>query len=330
MGTKFLTSTQGSSMQSMLRVVLFGNTGADKNNVIKSMLIGENLTGEKNGLCTLYKSERAGRRISVVEAPGWHGHSQQTPENIKEEITRSVLLCPPGPHALLLVIPVKTLSEEPSVGEMNAAEMHMELLSERVWKHTIVRFACDEGVEEPTIRKHVQSAEKILEKCGGRSHVLQTSACGSQTQTSELFQKIDSLVEESRGDVFIPQAYYELIQKKTQEASGATELRQRRGSLQHNPPNVNKHKGDSEEKKSAETARHSDDGSKITMDFTQFVLILMGAFGALLGSVAGAENGVRGSFIGVVFGIFVGVLVALFIMYVYTHFYSKQTTQSAS
>lgn len=93
---------------------------------------------------------------------------------------------------------------------------------------------------------------------------------------------------------------------------------------------MNKHKGDPEEKKSAEAARHSDDGSKITMDFTQFVLILMGAFGALLGSVAGAENGVRGSFIGVVFGIFVGVLVALFIMYVYTHFYSKQTSQSAS
>uniref|UniRef100_A0A8C1QLI0 Zgc:158417 n=1 Tax=Cyprinus carpio TaxID=7962 RepID=A0A8C1QLI0_CYPCA len=269
----------GSSMQSMLRVVLFRNTGADKNKVIKSMLIGENLTGEKNGLCTLYKNERAGRRISVVEAPGWHGHSQQTPENIKEEITRSVLLCPPGPHALLLVIPVKTLSEEPSVGEMNAAEMHMELLSERVWKHTIVRFACDEG----------------------------TSACGSQTQNSELFQKIDSLVEESRGDVFIPQAYYELIQKKTQEASGATELSQRRGSLQHNPPN-----------------------SEYYFTKPTFVLILMGAFGALLGSVAGAENGVRGSFIGVVFGIFVGVLVALFIMYVYTHFYSKQTTQSAS
>ncbi|XP_016119770.1 GTPase IMAP family member 2-like [Sinocyclocheilus grahami] len=297
--------------------------------VAKSMLIGENLTGEKNGLCTLYKSEQAGRRISVVEAPGWHEHSiQQTPENIKEEIIRSVLLCPPGPHTLLLVIPVKTLSEEP-IGEINAAEMHMELLSEHAWKHTIVLFTCDEGVEEPAIRKHIHSAEKILDKCGGRSHVLQRSACESPTQISELFQKIDSLVEENREDFFIPQAYYELIQQKTQEVFGATEIRQRRGSLQKDPPNLNKHKGDSEEKKeSEEAAKRSEDASKITMDFTQFVLILMGAFGALLGSVAGAESGVRGSFIGVVFGIFVGVLVAIFVMYIYTHIYSKQTTQS--
>uniref|UniRef100_A0A672KMF0 GTPase IMAP family member 2-like n=1 Tax=Sinocyclocheilus grahami TaxID=75366 RepID=A0A672KMF0_SINGR len=267
------------------------------------MLIGENLTGEKNGLCTLYKSEQAGRRISVVEAPGWHEHSiQQTPENIKEEIIRSVLLCPPGPHTLLLVIPVKTLSEEP-IGEINAAEMHMELLSEHAWKHTIVLFTCDEGVEEPAIRKHIHSAEKILDKCGGRSHVLQRSACESPTQISELFQKIDSLVEENREDFFIPQAYYELIQQKTQEVFG-------------------------EKKESEEAAKRSEDASKITMDFTQFVLILMGAFGALLGSVAGAESGVRGSFIGVVFGIFVGVLVAIFVMYIYTHIYSKQTTQS--
>lgn len=90
---------------------------------------------------------------------------------------------------------------------------------------------------------------------------------------------------------------------------------------------VNKHKGDSEEK---EASKHSEDASKIIMDFRQFVLILIGAFGALLGSVVGAENGVKGSFIGVVIGIFVGVLVASFIMYIYTHIYSKQTTPSAS
>lgn len=320
MGTKFLTSPKDSSMQSMLRVVLYGNTGDDKNKLARSVLTGESLTGEKNGLCTLYKSVQAGRRICVVEAPGWHKHSiQQTPENVKEEITRSVLLCAPGPHALLLVIPVKSLSEEPSEGEINAAEMHMELLSERVWKHTIVLFACDEGVEETTIRKHIHSAEKILEKCGGRSHVLQMNICESPTQISELFQKIDSLVEDSRGDFFIPQAYYELIQKKTLEASGETRLSQKRGSLLTDPPNFNKHKGDSEEKKeSAEAVKHSEDGSRISMDSTLFVLILLGAVGALLGSVAGAENGVRGSFIGVVFGIFVGVLLALFIMYIYT------------
>uniref|UniRef100_A0A673MH35 Zgc:158417 n=1 Tax=Sinocyclocheilus rhinocerous TaxID=307959 RepID=A0A673MH35_9TELE len=156
-----------------------------------------------------------------------------TKTRIKEEIVRSVSLCPPGPHALLLVIPVKTLSGEP---EMNASEMHTRLLSERVWKHTIVLFACDDGVDELTIREHIHSAEKILEKCGRRFHVLQKSTCESPTQIHALLKKIDDLVEENRGDFFIPQAYYVLIQQKTQEASGATELRKRRGSLD-SPPN---------------------------------------------------------------------------------------------
>ncbi|XP_016114208.1 GTPase IMAP family member 4-like [Sinocyclocheilus grahami] len=310
-----------------LRIVILGNAGENK--VIKSVLNCENLTGVEVGLCTLHQSEEAGRKISVVEAPGW---DRLRPDRIKEEIVRSVSLCPPGPHALLLVIPVKALSEEP---EMNASEMHMRLLSERVWKHTIVLFACDDGVDELTIQKHIDSAEKILEKCGRRFHVVQKSTCESPTQIHALLKKIDDLVQENRGDFFIPQAYYELIQQKTHEASGATELRKRRGSLD-SPPNYNEDKGDSQKKESVETPKHrpSEDMPKITMDFKPFVMILMGAFGALLGAVAGAENGVSGSCSGLVFGVVVGVLHASFTVYIYTHIYSraypKQSTQSSS
>ncbi|KAL0190180.1 hypothetical protein M9458_012878 [Cirrhinus mrigala] len=215
-------------------IVILGNAGEDKDKVVKLILNHENLTREKD-VCTLCKSEQAGRKISVVEAPGWEKHSiQETPEDIKEEIVRSVSLCPPGPHALLLVIPVKTLSNEPSVEEINAAEAHMELLSERVWKHIIVVFACDDGVEETAIQEHIHSAEKILEKCGRRFHVLQKSTCESSSQTSEFFKKIDDLVEENRGDVFLPQVYYEVIQQNTQEAH-------RRGSFQMDPPNCEYH-----------------------------------------------------------------------------------------
>ncbi|XP_073707267.1 GTPase IMAP family member 4 [Garra rufa] len=331
----------GSPAQPELRIVILGNAGEDKDNLVKSVVSCENLTPEKDGLCTLYKCEQAGRKIRVVEAPGWDRLS--IPDRTKEEIVRSVSLCHPGPHALLLVLPVKTPSSE----EIKAAEMHMKLLSERVWRHTIMVFACDEGVEKPAIKEHDHSLEKILEKCGGRSYVLQKSTCESPTQIQGLLKKIDDLVEENCGDFFIPQAYYELIQQKTQAAPGETELRHRRGSLQKNPPALAKDKGDdkgdSEEKKeTVETAKDSKDTSKtsidfkqkISMDLKQLVLILMGTIGALLGSVAGAENGVRGSFIGIIIGIFVGVLVASFTMYIYNNLYpstdSKQPTQSAS
>ncbi|XP_048036659.1 GTPase IMAP family member 4-like isoform X2 [Megalobrama amblycephala] len=219
-----MASLQGSSVQSELRIVIIGNAGDEKNKVVKSVLNCENPTGEKVGLCTLHQCEHEGRRISVVEAPGWDRTSQQTAENIKEEVQRSVSLCPPGPHALLLVIPVR-ISEEPSPSDITAAQMHMELLSERVWKHTILLFACDEGVRDFNIQGYFQKAKKILDKCEGKAYILD-----SRSKISELFTKIEDLVEENCGDVFLPQVYYELIQRKTES------LQCRRGSLQLNPP----------------------------------------------------------------------------------------------
>ncbi|KAK9972814.1 hypothetical protein ABG768_023578 [Culter alburnus] len=296
-------SQGGSSVQSNLRIVIIGNAGDEKNKVVKSVLNCENPTGEKVGLCTLHQREQAGIRLSVVEAPGWDKVSKQTPKSIKKEVERSVSLCPPGPHALLLVIPVKSLSEEPSANDITAAQMHMELLSERVWKHTILLFDCDE-------------------KCG-RVYVLQKSAWESPAQIHELLNKITDLVVENHGDFFIPQA--ELIQQKTQEASAESEIRHRRGSLD-SPPSLNKDKGDSGEKKETiEADKHtpSEDTPKINMDAKQFVVILMAVFGALIGSVTGAQNGVSGSCMGIIFSVVVGILLASFSMYFYTHIYSR-------
>uniref|UniRef100_A0A672MSW2 Zgc:113442 n=1 Tax=Sinocyclocheilus grahami TaxID=75366 RepID=A0A672MSW2_SINGR len=194
---------------SEIRVVLLGNE-VDKSKVVKSILGCRDLTGENVGQCMLYEGDQAGRKISVVEAPGWNS-MQQTPESIKKSIRRSVSLNPPGPHALLLVIPVKR-NEVPSTGDIKA-EMHMELLSERIWKHTIVLFACDEGVGEFAVKAYIPKAKKILEKCKGRTYVLERDS-----KISELLQKIEDLVEENCGDVFIPQTYYELFEWKRSDS----------------------------------------------------------------------------------------------------------------
>ncbi|XP_051752087.1 GTPase IMAP family member 4-like [Ctenopharyngodon idella] len=333
-----MPSQGGSSVQSDLRIVIVGNAGDHKNKVVKSVLNCENPTGVKVGLCTLHQCEHEGIRISVVEAPGWDKVSKQTPKSIKKEVVRSVSLCPPGPHALLLVIPVKTLSKEPSTSEITAAQMHMELLSERIWKHTILLFACDDGLEEPQIKEHIRGSKKILEKCGGRSYVLQKSAWESPAQINELLKKIDNLVKENHGDFFIPQAElkHEVIPRKT-KASGKSEIRHRRGSLD-NPPTLNKDKGDSRERKETKEAdKHTplEDTPKIYMDVKQFVVILMAVVGALIGAVTGAQNGVSGSCMGIIFGVVVGILLASFSMYIYTphiysHSYLKKPTQRTS
>lgn len=147
-----------------------------------------------------------------MDTPGWDRVSIEcTAKKIKNEISRSVTLCAPGPHALILVLPVKT-GDVPSVNELKSASRHMELLSERVWDHTMVLFLCDENVEESTIKEHVQKAEKLLEKCRGRHYVVRQSE--SETHVHGLLKEIDNMVEESLGDFFLPEVYYEVIQSK--------------------------------------------------------------------------------------------------------------------
>ncbi|XP_016364860.1 GTPase IMAP family member 4 [Sinocyclocheilus rhinocerous] len=265
-----VSSKTGSLHLSEIGVVFLGNDEVDESKVIKSILGCRDLTGENVGQCVLYQIEQAVKKISVVEAPGWNS-MQKTLESIKKSIRRSVSLCPAGLHALLLVIPVKRNDEEPASGDIKAAEMHMELLSERVWKHTIVLFACDDGVGEFAIKAYFQKANKILEKCKGRTYILER-----RSKISELFTKIEELVEENRGDVLIPQTYYDPLEWKTED------LRRRRGSLDWNPPDMTKGKPD-----------FVNDPQALLMHYAKpITVIALAVFGALLGAFAGAEYGV--------------------------------------
>ncbi|XP_051562916.1 GTPase IMAP family member 9 [Myxocyprinus asiaticus] len=313
----------GSFKQSEIRIVLLGSSGAGKSNVIKSLLGSEKITEDKIGLCTLFKSEQAGRTISVVDTPGWD-LIQQTSENIKKEIGESVSLCPPGPHALLLVLPIKNRSEQPtSTSEITAAIEHMKLLSQRIWRHTIVLFACD-GVEESAIKEHIHSAGNILEKCGRRYHVLQSSVWESATQIFKLFKKIEDLMEENHGEFFIPQVYYELFQHKTKDVPGESEARQRRRSLQMDPPKMREEKVDSDEKRETGKATNYKLLEVIPTHYLKmFIVILIGVIGAFIGSVAGAQHGALGACTGIVFGFIVGVLLVILTIIICNNIYLR-------
>ncbi|XP_066572368.1 GTPase IMAP family member 8, partial [Amia ocellicauda] len=136
----------------------------------------------------------AGRRVTVVDTPGWDWHTDRsTPERVKQEIVRSMSLCPPGPHALLLVLPVVSLG----LIQRRAVQEHLELLSERVWRHTIVLFTWGDELGDTTIEQHIErdkELQRLVEKCGNRYHVLNNSNRGDGTQVTELLDKIEEMV----------------------------------------------------------------------------------------------------------------------------------------
>ena len=153
-------------------------------------------TSGETAECVKREGETAGRHITVVEAPGWYRNFSlvDTPERDKQEIVLSVSLCPPGPHAVLLVIKAnKSFTET----HRRAAQEHLELLSERVWSYTIVLFTCGDWLGNKTIEQHIEREGKalqwVVEKCGNRYHVVENNKSDGG-QVTELLEKIEEMV----------------------------------------------------------------------------------------------------------------------------------------
>ncbi|MBN3319571.1 GIMA4 GTPase, partial [Atractosteus spatula] len=148
------------------------------------------------------------------------------PQQIRQEI---VSLCLPGPHTLLLVINLNPYRD------WRSAEEHLELLSERVWRHTIVLFTWGDRLRDTTIEQLIEREGKelqwLVEKCGNRYHVLNNKDRGG-TQVTELLEKIEDMVRGNYGQYFttdIEQLYTELetYNREIEELRQRLEERQR-------------------------------------------------------------------------------------------------------
>uniref|UniRef100_A0A3B3XM81 AIG1-type G domain-containing protein n=1 Tax=Poecilia mexicana TaxID=48701 RepID=A0A3B3XM81_9TELE len=136
-----------------------------------------------------------GRRLTVVDSPGWFyiNTLQETSEMDKLEIENSVNLCPPGPHAVLLVIPVMINADD---FYLRSVQEHMSLFQEEIWKHTLVLFTFGDWLGVKTVEEQIESDEGlqwIVNKCENRYHVLNNKDHSDKTQVKELLEKIEEM-----------------------------------------------------------------------------------------------------------------------------------------
>ncbi|XP_041954785.1 uncharacterized protein LOC121713843 isoform X2 [Alosa sapidissima] len=212
-----------------MKIVLLGKRNAGKSSSGKTILGKEEFgTSGRTAECVKREGETAGRRITVVEAPGWWSNYtvEQTPERYKGEIVLSVSLCPPGPHALLLLIRVDESFTETF---RRAVQEHMELLGERVWSHTIVLFTCGDCLGDTSIEQHIESGGEalqwVVEKCGNRYHVVDNEKRDGG-QVTELLDKIEDMVAGNRGHQFdFDRNICKKLQEKKKEAERRAEER---------------------------------------------------------------------------------------------------------
>ncbi|KAJ8272331.1 hypothetical protein COCON_G00111900 [Conger conger] len=168
------------------------------------------------GVMTVHDGEEL-RIVLLGEKMEWeelvsHYPVKYTAELVKQEIVRSVSLCPPGPCALFLVINVSSAFREE---HRRSVVEHLELLSERVWRHTIVLFTRGDWLGDTTIEQHIETEgralQELIEKCGNRYHVLNNENRADGTQVTELLEKMEEMMAGHGG------SHYEIDRMLLQE-----------------------------------------------------------------------------------------------------------------
>ncbi|KAK0130801.1 GTPase IMAP family member 2 [Merluccius polli] len=191
-----------------LRLVLLGRKGAGKSSAGCTILdgIGGSEPRKTTEECVMRRADVWGRSVTVVDTPGWEWYYplNSTSDWVRRETLRSATLCPPGPHALLLVVRSCASVTEAFLGQI--AE-HLQPLGEGVWDHTLVLFTRGDELNLASVEQRILSGggralRKLLEKCGNRYHVLDNRGKGDGRQVRELLRKTEEMAE--RGGHFGP------------------------------------------------------------------------------------------------------------------------------
>ncbi|XP_029955784.1 GTPase IMAP family member 4 isoform X2 [Salarias fasciatus] len=182
-----------------VRLVVLGWRWPGKSLTANTILGREEFRLERAAeFCVKRETEVQGRQVTVVDTPGWFS-AQDTPPSYKEELVRGASLCPPGPHAFLLAIPVGMFTEV----DRSRIEEHVSLFGEHVWRHTIVVFTWAEVLRTISIERYIRREGKelqwVLEKCKRRYFVINNCIFGEHPQVGRLMERVEKLVAEEGG-----------------------------------------------------------------------------------------------------------------------------------